>query len=744
MSAPAPSAGAGPGLDAPARDGASARHGGEGAHRTIRVALLGNPNTGKTTLFNALTGLRHHTSNFPGTTQDARVGSLREAHGERIEIVDLPGVYSLGLEQIEAALCRAVLRGEVALRGAGAGGATGPDGAIVVLDATNLARNLTLVGEVLATGVPVVAAVNMMDRAKRDGLVIDAQALARELGCAVELVCARTGSGLERIPSAVVVAVRGQEAPSPVGAAHRPPLPQGGEGFGERGPVGAALRHPLPKNPQPRRPLPQGEEGGEGFRSASSDEDAALAQWARAVASRVTRREGGLVEGPTARRRKTDSADLALTHPALGLAAFALVMTGLFWAIFSLAKLPMDWIDGVFGALSGAMRDALPAGYLADLLADGVVAGVGATLVFLPQIALLFFLIALLEDSGYLARAAFVADRLMRPFGLSGHAFVPMLSSHACALPGIMACRGIPDPKERLAAILTAPFMSCTARIPVYVLLVSLLFPGKPMLQALAFTGCYVVGAGAGLLSALIARRTVAKGAARPMALELPAYKAPSARAAMITAYDRAMVFLKQAGTNILAICVILWWLGAFPRIPPPADAVALRGQAAAVAPGEPLAAEALIAQADRLEAREQSRRSFMGRLGSALEPVVAPLGYDRQLAVGVLASFAAREVFVSTMSVVVSGEDASDAAGVTERLANAKRDDGVTPVFTPAVAWSLLVYYILAMQCLPTLAVTAREAGGVKWALVQLAWMCGLAYAAAFVVFRVASAMGG
>lgn len=702
---------------APDAAGAAIAEGAERAdhdtkRRVRRIVLLGNPNTGKTTLFNALTGLRHKTSNFPGTTQEARVGHIRAASGAahdaaEVTLIDLPGVYSLGLAMGEAAICRDALRGAIALPGApperhaGAEAGERPDAALVVVDATNLAANLPLVGEALATGVRVLVVVNMMDCAAKEGIEIDAPALARALGCPVVPVCARSGAGLERLIEAVFLAL---------------------------------------DDDRPRADRAEGSDTAIGAIAPPHGVDA-LGGWATRIASRAaTRREPALLDRAHAR---TDRVDRVLTHPALGAVCFALVMTGLFWAIFSLAQLPMGWIDGVFASLASWVRVALPGGFVRDLLADGVVAGVGATLVFIPQICLLFFLISLLEDSGYLARAAFVADRLLRPFGLSGHSFVPLLSSHACALPGIMACRGVPDARERLAAILVAPFMSCTARMPVYVLLVTVLFPGRPMAQALAFTGCYVLGAAAGMLSAVVARRTVARGATHPMALELPAYRAPSVKGAAIAAYDRGLVFIKKAGTNILAICVLLWWLGAFPRVAPPLEAGALRESAALVAPTDEAGALALRAEADHMEAIHQARRSWVGRLGSAIEPVVRPLGWDRQLAVGVLASFAAREVFVSTMAVVTSGEDDADAARTTERLASAKRDDGVTPVFTAAASWSLLVYYVLAMQCLPTLAVTAREAGGVKWALLQLAWMSALAYGAGFIAFRIATALG-
>jgi len=637
----------------------------------LRVALLGNPNTGKTTLFNRLSGLRHHTSNFPGTTQDARVGVMHGTAGA-VHLVDLPGVYSLELEQTEAELCRRVLAGTLAPAGQAA---VAPDAVCIVVDSTNLARNLVLVGEALRRRLPTVVVLNMMDLARRRGLGIDTAVLERVLGCRVISASARSGEGLDTL--------------------------------------GVLLEAAAVPNVTP----PGSQEGLEDW----ADELAGAASSGTAGRSRT----GGV----------TDRLDRALTHPVGGVLVFAVVMFALFWSIFSLAQLPMELIETVFGAVSAWVQAALPSGVLGEFLSGGVVNGIGATVVFIPQICLLFFLISLLEDTGYLARAAFVMDRWLRPFGLSGHAFVPLLSSHACAIPGIMACRAVPDRRDRLATILVAPFMSCSARIPVYVLLAVVLFPNNAVHKALAFTGCYVAGLLAGLFSALLARRTLLAGAARPMALELPGYKLPSVRTALMTAYDRGLMFLRKAGTNILAICIVLWWLSAYPRSEPPPRAAELRRQAE-VSPAD---AQTLNDEADALTARSALSHSFAGRMGRAVQPAFAPLGFDWQLTVGVMTSFAAREVFVSTMTVLVTGHDDSEGEGILTELAGAKRDDGVTPIFTPATSWALLVYYVLAMQCLPTLAVTAREAGGVKWALLQLGWMSLLAYAGGWAAFLIA-----
>ena len=683
-----------------------------------RVALVGNPNTGKTSLFNRLTGLRHKTSNFPGTTQECRVGFMGGGSRGTIEVLDLPGVYSLELAQGESEVCRGALAGTLAPAGAPA---RAPDAVIVVIDATTLARNLLLAGEALRRRLPTLIVVNMIDIARRRGVHIDAGALGEGLGCEVLLVSARTGQGIDNIAGVLDRAVVPNRTP----------------------------------------PGDQGE----------------IERWAESLAAKATARTTETEQDRADRRARTDRMDHAFTHPVLGALVFLGVMAGLFWGIFSLATYPMAWIEWIFAELGGLVQRVLPAGILFDFLSQGVVVGIGATVVFLPQICLLFFVISLLEDTGYLARAAFVMDRLLRPFGLPGHSFVPLLSSHACALPGIMACRAIPDRRERLATILVAPFMTCSARIPVYALMAGILFPGSPGRQAAAFIGCYALGIVAGVLSALVARRTILKGASRPMALELPAYRWPNLRTALITSYDRGRSFIANAGTNILLICIVLWWLGAFPHVKPPARVEELRGVAAQVEAGSiepkvaleragveakvgdgstggtpvprdqegareidgPAAASMILERADELEAIDAKSRSFIGRLGRLAEPVFRPIGYDWQLSIGVLSSFAAREVFVSTMAVVVTGHETTDDEKILSAVSHASRTDG-TPIFTVPTAWSILVFYVLAMQCLPTLALTAREAGGVRWAVLQFAWMSVLAYLGAWIAFTITS----
>ena len=610
--------------------------------RTARIVLVGNPNTGKTTLFNALCGVRAKTSNFPGTTTTRRTGHTEIGPSQSVEVLDIPGIYELHLDSAESRIARDVLQ---EARDVGA--------AVVLVDATNLSRSLVLAGQMLALDVPVVIVLNMIDIAQRRGLHADASTLSRRLGVPIVPMVARRGEGLERLKRELETALT------------------------------------TPRTPRPRD-LPRGVDALE-----------QLSTWADSVVEDAT---GGA--GVNDIDSFTERLDAAFTHPVLGLVAFVATMGGLFWTLFALAALPMDLIEATFTGLGDIARSLLPAGPMRDLLTDGIIGGVAGTVVFLPQICLLFFLISLLEDTGYLARAAFVMDRVLHRFGLPGHAFVPLLTAHACAIPGIMSARLIPDRRDRLATILVAPFMSCSARLPVYVLLTSLLFADEPALAGVACAGCYILGGSGALLSAWLFGRSLLKGRARPMVLELPSYKVPSLKNAVLTAKDQGLAFLRTAGTVIVAICIVMWWLSAYPRA------------------------------SDESAATQQSQ-SYAGQIGRTLQPAFAPLGYDWQLTVGVMTSFMAREVFVSTMAVLAGAAgDAEVDEGVLDGIRTMRREDG-TPVFTAATAASALIFFVLAMQCLPTLAVTAKESGSVKFAAIQLAYMSGLAYVAAFACYQ-------
>jgi ferrous iron transport protein B len=618
------------------------------------IALVGQPNVGKTTLFNKLCGLRSHTANIPGSTVDAQIGRWAKNR-----LVDLPGTYSINLDQPEAAVVHDCLSRNTTE-------AFHPDVVLLVLDASNLRRGLHLAAEILTLGLPCVVALNMTDVARKRGFEIDATKLTSWLGCEVVSTSARSGDGTENLAAAITRARRSEVA-----------LPNADDAVICNQWIDGVIRESTPHIP-----------------AHTSD-------------------------------RLSDRLDLAFTHPMLGVVVFGLIMAGLFWTIFAFAAVPMDLIDTIFGHIGGWLTDVLPEGDIRDLLVDGIVGGLAGTVVFLPQILLLFFLIALLEDTGYLARAAFVMDRVLRHFGLPGQAFVPMLSAHACAIPAIMSARLVPDRRDRLAVILTAPFLSCSARLPVYVLLIGVMFADEPMLAGLVFAGCYALGIFAALASAWLARRTLLPGTARPMVIELPQYQWPSITAALLTCWDRGWLFLRKAGTVILGMVIVLWWLSAYPK--PPADISPTPTQG--------------IVEVSATPSPSPMAYSFAGRIGQAVQPVFDPLGWDWQLTVGVMTSFAAREVFVSTMAVLVGSGDEDDPE-ILNRIAHAKQDDG-RPMLTSATAASLLIFFVLAMQCLPTLAVTAREAGGWKWALLQFGWMTVVAWIAAWIAFRTVLATG-
>jgi ferrous iron transport protein B len=622
-------------------------HESDSANPEQRSALLvGQPNVGKTTMFNCLCGLRAHTANVAGSTVDARVGQ-----GYGLRIIDLPGTWSLALGTPEAEVVKEALHQEKA--------GLEHDVAIVVVDGSSLRRGLHLAVEVLREGRPCVVAVNLIDQARRKGIEIDQVRLEERLGCSVVFTSARHQQGIDDLAAAVANARGSTVTWSDLGSPE------------------------------------------------------AIETWVEGVLEACSPRAS-----ESSPDKVVERLDHVLTHPFLGVLVFAAVMIGLFWTIFEFASIPMDLIELIFGYVGQGLTGILPEGELRNLIVDGVVGGLAGTVVFLPQILLLFFLIALLEDTGYLARAAFVMDRILRRFGLPGQAFVPMLSAHACAIPAIMAARLVPDRRDRLATILVAPFLSCSARLPVYVLLIGVLFIDQPLLAGIVFAGCYVLGILAAMLSSLLVRKTILKGPSRPFVIELPPYQWPSLRGALLTCWDRGILFIRNAGTVILAMVIVLWWLSSYPKLP------------------DIQTENTVAAETSALE------YSFAGRIGQTVQPVFEPMDWDWQLTVGVMSSFAAREVFVSTMAVLVAGHDDTEDAAVLTAIAEAKRDDGRAMLTTP-VAASLLVFFVLAMQCLPTLAVTARESGGWKWAILQFVWMSGVAWLAAWLTFVVVVASG-
>lgn len=688
--------------------------GGKRSAADATVALIGNPNAGKTTLFNRLTGMRAKTANFPGTTLEVRTGVADLEH-HRVGLLDLPGLYALtesGSENKaapEEELAAKTIRGETKVSKLD-GRLEPPAAAIVVVNASSIARHLYLVSQVRETHIPMVVALNMMDVAERDGLAVDVDALSKQLGAPVVPISARTGRGIVELRRAVEAQVfdAGRlmtEIPGALAECSR------------CGGCPHAARH----------------------------------AWASGVAE-------GSVQGLSENAQKwADRIDSVVTQPVAGLAVFASIMAGLFVLIFSTAAMPMDLIDGGFATLGGWVEGFLPEGDFRSFVVDGVIGGVGGVLVFLPQICILFFILTLLEDTGYLARAALVMDRLMCKVGLPGKAFVPMLSAHACAIPAIMSTRVIENKRDRLVSILVIPLLTCSARLPVYAMVTALLFAGRPVLGGLVFFGAYVLGIVAALVVAFVLKITLLPGKARPLVIELPDYRMPSLKTAFLTMLDRGLIFVKKAGTVILLISIGLWVLSTYPKLPEdqlaqvasPADAatvVELQSMmAAAEATGDAEAVERVQGSMDLLVGKYEVAYSFAGKLGRAMEPVFAPLGFDWQINVGVVSSFAAREVVVSTLAIVygLSEDEAEEPLTLAETLRNQTHADG-TPVFTLATSLALLVFFVLAMQCLPTQAVAKRETGGWKWPLFQLGYMTVLAYSAAWVTYTVTSALTG
>jgi ferrous iron transport protein B len=616
----------------------------------LRLGLLGSPNSGKTTLFNALTGLRARVGNYPGVTVERREGYADV--GRPAVVVDLPGTYSLDPLSPDEEVVNRVLDGDLAER---------PDALVIVADACTLERSLLFVAQVLRRDHPACLVLTMTDELKARGGAIDIPRLERALGIPVVSVIGHRGHGLEAL----------RELLGRPESWSRPPVPP---------PEGAAER----------------------------------AGWAASVLENVII----LRPGP---HPNTAAIDRLVLHPLGGSLLFGFVMVAFFQLIFAWATPAMDAIDGGIGQLADAVRAALGSGLLANFLADGLIAGVGAVVIFLPQILLLFGLLYLLEDVGYMARAAFVIDRVMGRAGLEGRSFVALLSSYACAVPGIMATRTIPSPRSRLVTILVAPLMTCSARLPVYALLIGAFVPavsvaGPLGLQGLVLLGLYLLGASAALVAAVLMRRFVLPGEGLPFYMELPPYRVPTLKLWVGQVWGAAWSFLRRAGTIILLVSMLLWALLTFPRVEAPAEL------------------------SDTEAKRYALEHSLAGRAGHALEPVFAPLGFDWKISVGLLASLAAREVIVATLAQIYAASDEETS------LRSAVRKD-IDPrsgeaVFTPATVASLLVFFVFALQCMSTIAIIRRETNSWRWPAFAFSYLFVLAYGASFLTHRIVSAL--
>ena len=712
--------------------------------RPLTVALAGNPNAGKTSLFNALTGLRQKVANYPGVTVERKEGVWQLAADlPPARLVDLPGLYSLDASSIDEQIARDVLTGQVP-------GLPAPDVLIAAVDATNLERNLYLVTQLLEVGRPLVVALTMFDVAERDELQIDVEELSRRLGVPVLPVVARQRRGLEELARTVVESA-GSATPAP-GWKMSPALEEElarlsvGDAEGRSEALSLLFAEELPEGDGRREEVLDARR-----RLSRADpqwwQGPLLARyaWIESVAAAVVRERR-----PQTRPNATERLDAVLTHKIFGPVTLLLVMLLVFQAIFSWATVPMDLIDHGFGALGEFVRANVPEGLLTNLLADGIIAGVGGVLVFLPQILLLFFFISLLEDSGYMARAAFLMDRLMRGVGLHGKAFMPLLSSFACAIPGIMATRTIENPKDRLATIMIAPFMSCSARLPVYTLMIAAFFTGQTVLGfvsvgALLILSMYLLGIVVAVCVAWVLKHTILKAPPPPLVLELPPYRVPNLVNVAQTMRNRSWLFIKRAGTVILSISILLWALMTFPRtaenpVPDAQEGAAVQAmrETGVESRGEPAPETVSVEGAEATDEGEQLRQSYAGRLGHFIEPVIAPLGFDWKMGIGLIASFAARETLVSTLSIVYNvGKDAeADSPSLIDAVRNARRPDG-SPAWTPLVAVSMMVFFVLACQCMSTIAIVRRETNSWRWPLFMVGYMLVLAYLASLVTYQ-------
>jgi len=663
----------------------------------LLIALAGNPNAGKTTLFNALTGLKQKVANYPGVTVERREG-VWKLGDNAARLIDLPGLYSLDVTSIDEAIAHDVLTGKSA-------NLPKPDAVVAVVDATNLERNLYLVTQLLEYNIPVVIALTMIDLAEKQSLEIDTDKL----------------SSLLQIP---VIAVKAAQK-------------QGIEELAEKT-LKSAEAHQIPRLPW----LTEAE-----FLETVTEEDIHLSLSDDAGANRkifarynfisdVYQESVKAVE--TSERSVSEKIDSVLTHKFFGLVILVAILLLVFQTIFSWAELPMNLLESGFGALGEFAKAQLPEGVLTDLLTDGIIAGVGGVLVFLPQILLLFLFISILEDTGYMARAAFLLDKIMSKFGLHGKAFLPLMSSFACAIPGIMAARTIENPKDRLATILVAPFMSCSARLPVYTLMIATFFAGQTVfggisLAAVLMLAMYALGVITAIIVAFILKRTLLKSPLPPFVMELPPYRLPNLRNVFQNMFNNGWMFVKRAGTVILAISIILWALAYFPRT-----------NTEAFVSAENASAEEIQKAKEDFQQSEQLRNSYAGKLGHLIEPVIQPLGFDWKIGIALISSFAAREVLVSTLSIIYNvGKDANEESDtLKDAIKNEKKDDG-TSVWTPLTALTLMVFFVLAIQCMSTVAIVRRETNSWSWTLFMVGYMTGVAYLAAFITYQGGKLLG-
>lgn len=689
-------------------------------NRTFRtIALIGNPNCGKTTLFNELTGLRQKVGNYPGVTVEKKEGRILIGQ-EEVTVLDLPGTYSLSANSPDEKVVTDILFGKIS-------DTPLPDIVIFVADATNLERNLYLLSQVIDLKIPTVVALNMIDRSEEAGITIDTVMLEKEFGIPFIPMVASKRIGIDTLLTACqrlelkTDSIRRWTLPEAVRMEHLELVSLLIENEKMKEPAAFHEAQLLLASPITPSNL-IGKYSGETLSHLQQDhihlQHQGIDRHSVFVESRFRWTNSVFKKSVTHSVKKGrntihDSIDTVLTHSVWGFVIFFCLMAVMFQTIFTWANYPMELIGAGFDLLAQSVATVLPAGDLQSLITDGVIGGVGAVVTFLPQILFLFLFLGFLEDTGYMARAAFIMDRVMSKVGLHGKSFIPLLSSFACAIPGIMATRTIENPRDRLVTILVAPLMSCSARLPVFALLIASFIPdirlfGFVHLPAVVLISMYLLGLISALITARLLKSTILKGPKPAFILELPPYRLPSLKNTVIHMWERSMLFLKNAGTIILGVSIILWFLATYPKI-------------------------------ESGTSSEKLAHSFVGRAGHAIEPVLKPLGFDWKIGIGIISSLLQREVFVGTLGTIYNIEHADEeTVSLKEQM---QRDvDPLTgaPTFTLLTALCIMVYYVLAMQCLSTVAVVRRETNGWKWPAIQFAYMTVLAYAGTFATYRI------